>query len=362
MRILDKYILKELFGPFFWGVGAFSSIFIGTGTLFRIAQYITQYGASVTEVLKLFIYSLPGIVVVTFPMSMLLAALLAFGRLSSTSEITAMKSGGISFYRLAAPVIAAAFLVSIFAVAFHEFLVPAANAAYNYTVYYEIQKNERPKSQEYIVIKDISQGDIRRLTFARRYDETTGSMYGVTIQEFENDNLTRVENAERAVWQQDRWIMYNGVVHDLTTGGSVARTMHFDEQVMPLDKKPANISLEQKKPEEMTIKELKQQIKALRREYMNTSDYEVELQQRLSIPMASMVFALIGTPLGLSPHRSSSSIGFGLSIIVIFIYYSIMTFTTALGQGGAIPAVWAAWIPNIIALIAGGLLVRRAAR
>jgi len=96
MRILDLYILKELLGPFIFGVAAFSSIFIGGGTLFRIAQYVTQYGAGFDVVIKLFVYSLPEIVVLTFPMSMLLASLMSFGRLSSSSEIVAMKSGGLS--------------------------------------------------------------------------------------------------------------------------------------------------------------------------------------------------------------------------------------------------------------------------
>lgn len=112
----------------------------------------------------------------------------------------------------------------------------------------------------------------------------------------------------------------------------------------------------------MTIKELKQHIAVLQREYVKTSEYEVELHHRLSVPVASLVFALIGTPMGLSPHRSSSSIGLGLSIIIIFIYYIFMAIGTALGQGGAIPAVWAAWFPNIIGLVAGAFLIRRAAK
>lgn len=362
MRILDKYIIKELLGPFIFGICAFSSVFIGTSTLFRIAQYITKYGASLFTVTKLFIYSLPSIIVLTFPMSMLLASLLTFGRLSGSSEITAMKSGGISFYRLAAPVFAVAFFVSIFAVAFNEFVVPQSNAAYNYIVRYEIEKNTAPKSQEHIVIKDVKDGELERLTYARKYDESTATMNAVTIEEFDNGNLVRVENAEKAVWQTNRWIMYNGIIHDLSAEGHLERTLRFEQQIMPVDKNPTAISREQKKPEEMTIKELKQQIAIFKREYVKSSLYEVELYQRLSIPMASFVFALIGTPLGLQPHRSSSSIGLGISIIIIFIYYTIMTITTALGQGGALPAVLAAWIPDMIGIIAGFFLIRKASQ
>ncbi|AIF53751.1 LptF/LptG family permease [Pelosinus sp. UFO1] len=362
MRILDKYIIKELLGPFIFGIASFSSVFIGTSTMLRIAQYVTQYGASLNSVVKLFVYSLPSIIVLTFPMSMLLAALLAFGRLSGSSEITAMRSGGISFYRLATPVFIVAFFVSIFAVFFAEMVVPQSNAAYNYVVRYEIQKNTAPKSQEHIIIKDVKGDILERLTYARKYEEETNTMYAIAIQEFDNGQLARVENAEKAMWQDNHWTMYNGIIHDLTTEGNLERTMHFAQQVMPMDKAPSAISREQKKPEEMTIKELKQHIKILEQEFVDSKKYEMELQQRLAIPVASFVFALIGTPLGLQPNRSSSSIGLGISIIIIFVYYTIMTIFTALGQGGALPVVLAAWIPNIIGIIAGALLVRKASR
>ncbi len=363
MRILDKYIIKELLGPFVFGIAAFCSVFIGTGTLFRIAQYVTKYGASMFTVTKLFLYSLPGIVVLTFPMSMLLASLLSFGRLSGSSEITAMRSGGISFYRLATPVFFVAFGVSIFAVAFNESVVPPANEEYNHIVRYEIEKNTAPKAQEHIVIKDIKDNAIQRLTYAQRYDPQINSMIGLTIEDFDNNgNLVRVENAETAVWQKDRWIMHNGTIHDLSQTGSNSRVLQFNEQVLPLDRDPNALTRDQKKPEEMTIKELKQEISLLKSEYISTANYEVELQQRLSIPFASFVFALIGTPLGLQPHRSSSSIGLGLSIIIIFVYYTIMTVTTALGNGGAIPPVLAAWIPNFIGMIVGVYLVRKSSK
>lgn len=362
MRILDKYIVKELLGPFIFGICAFSSVFIGTSTLFKIAQYVTKYGASITSVVKLFFYSLPNIIVLTFPMSMLLASLLAFGRLSGSSEITAMRSGGISFYRLTAPVLIVAFFVSIFAVAFNEVVVPRANAAYNSVVRNEVERNTAPKSQEHIIIKDVKEGNLERLTYARKYEEDTNTMQAVSIQEFENGAIVRVEHAEKAEWKTDHWVMYNGIIHDLSAEGNLQRTMKFEQQVMPIDKTPTAITREQKQASEMTIKELKQHIKVLKSEYVKSSTFEIELQQRVSIPMASFVFALIGAPLGLQPQRSSSSIGLGLSIIIIFIYYTIMTITTALGQGGALPVVVAAWIPNLVGIIAGTYLIRKAAR
>lgn len=361
MRILDKYILKELMGPFVFGVCAFSSVFIGTSTLFRIAQYVTKYGAGIWSVTKLFFFSLPSIIVLTFPMSMLLASLLSFGRLSGSSEITAMKSSGVSFPRLAMPVFIVAFVVSLFTVVFNEKVVPASNHAYNQVVRIEIERNTKPPAQDHVVIKDVG-GEASKLTYARRFEEASGIMYAVTLQEFQGDKLVRVENAERAIWDQGRWIMQNGIIHDLDENGMFTRYLRFEQQEMPIRKAPGEISLEQKKPEEMSIVELKQHIAALKREFVKTSLYEVELHQRVAIPMACLVFALIGTPLGLAPHRSSSSIGLGISIVVIFIYYTILTIMTALGQGGAIPAVLSAWTPNLVGILAGSYLIHRASR
>ena len=362
MRILDRYILKELLGPFVFGICVFASILVGTGPLFRIAQYISQYGASLWTCVKLLTFSLPGIIALTFPMAMLLASLMSFGRLSSSSEIVAMKCGGLSFYRLATPVFLVAFGVSIFSMAFNEILVPRANAAYSYIVHYEIMKNTRPKSQEHIVIKDIASGKLERLTYARRFDEDLSLMMGVTVQEYEKDKLVRIENAEKALWKDGGWTMQNGIIYDMTEDGKVERTMRFVEQAMPVEKAPETIARDQKRPEEMTIKELKQHISILKREQVRTGFFEVELHQRVAVPFACFIFSLIGVPLGIQRQRSSSSIGLGISVIVIFAYYAIMSMTMALGQGGTLPALVAVWIPNLLGLAAGVYLVHRASK
>lgn len=362
MRILDKYIIKEVSMSFLFGIFAFSSVFVGSGTLYRIAEYITNYGATTSMVVRLFIYSLPDIIVLTFPMSMLLATLLSFGRLSGSSEITAMKSGGISFYRIAFPVFTIALLVSIFAVAFSEFVVPKANEAYSNLVRYEIQGNVAPKSQEHIILKEIKDGNIERLTYARKYDAETNAMYGVSVQEFENDVLMRVQNASKAEWDKDHWTMYNGLMHDLSGDGAVKRTLKFSQQILPIKHSPKQILQEQKKPKEMTMRELRQQVRVMKSQYVDTAKLETELYQRWTIPLASLIFALIGTPLGLQPNRKSSSIGFGISIIIIFIYYCFMTISSAIAQGGVLPPVVAVWIPNMIGLIVGGVLIRKAAK
>lgn len=359
MRILDKYILKELSGIFLFGMAAFSSIFIGSSVMFRIAQYMSQYGTPLGTVAKLFVFSLPEIVNYTFPMSMLLAALLAVGRLSGNSELTAMKSGGISIYRIAAPIFIAAFAISIFSVVFAEKVVPISKAAYRYVLHYDVLQNTKPRSQEHVVIKSVSGGNIERLTYARSFNEGDGEMRGITIEDFEQGKLARIQNAEKAIWKNNAWYLQNGHVFTIGAGEGVQQTMEFKEQIIPLSETPRAISQEQKERDEMTISELRSYMKVLERRQQPIDKYLMEMYQRVTIPMACFVFAVIGVPLGMQPQRASSSIGLGISIIIIFIYYTIMTITTALGQGGVIPPLLAAWIPNICCLGAGIWLMKQ---
>ena len=362
IRLLDKYIFREVCTTFLFGICAFSAVFIGSGTLYRIAQYVTEYGASFSAVVKMFIFSLPAIAIYTFPMSMLLAALLTVGRMSSASEITAMKSCGIGFGRIAAPAILLGFLVSVGAILFNEHIVPRANTAYRNVIYYEIEGNSGMKSQEHLIIKEIEDGAIQRLVYARSYDAEQQRLTGVSLQVFGADGkVTYVENAEYAEWTGSEWIMHKGDVYEIADE-HLERRMRFETQVLPIQKDPRQIISEQKKPEEMTMRELREQIALMQTQYVNTSKLETELYQRVSIPMASLIFTLIGVPLGLQPTRNSSSAGFAMSVIIIFIYYALMTMGNAFARGEVLPAMLAVWLPNIVGVIAGAVLLKRASQ
>ena len=362
MRILDKYIVKELAGPFIFGICAFSSIFIGTDVLFKMARFMTEQGAAFSTVAKLFVYRLPSIIVLTFPMSMLLASLLTFSRLSGNSEIVAMKTGGVSFSRLITPVIIVSLCVSILAMVFNELVVPAANLAYTDTVREEIQKDGSPgKTQDNLLVREGG-AQTERITFARRLNGETKTMQGIDIQEFDEGRLARIISAEQAAWDGKNWELSNGIIYEIDENGNLEHTLRFQKQSSNIRKNPTEVSKEQKKPEEMTIEELKLRIKVLDRENEPTNDLKVKLHERITFPLASLIFTLIGAPLGLQSHRASSSIGLGQSIIIIFVYYAIMMISDALGANGTIPPALGAWTPNIIMILCGFFLIHRASR
>lgn len=358
VRLLDRYVLKELLYPFIFGVAAFSSIFVAATMLFKITQYMTKYGAPGETVARLFMYNLPEVVNYTFPMSMLLAALMAFGKLSGSSEITAMKAGGISYYRIVAPVLAVGFVVSMFSVVWAEKVVPAAKVEASRILDYEIKNNTRPTSQEHILIKNIS-GDNQRITYAGKFDEAQGKMTDITIQELHKGKISRIQTAKEGYWEKGAWRIVDGNVYLLDEQEGVQSSAKFQEQIIPLTFTPRQIAWEQKEPEEMTIRELREYISILERQGKPTARQWCEIYMRVSIPLASFFFAMIGAALGTQKQRTSSSIGLGISIIVIFIYYAVMTFTTGLGKGGVMNPLLACTAPNILCLLIGGYLMKK---
>lgn len=358
MRLLDKYTLKEFLGPFLFGVAAFTAIFLGADTLLKIASYVTKYGASPVSALKIFILALPRIVVYTFPMAVLLGALMCFSRLSGSSELIVMRSSGQSFLRLATPVFILSLFISLCAVAFNEYVVPWTNREYEYVLNTEIKKNFNPGVTDHVVVRDVQNGKIVHLLYARRYNPATKELENITVQEFQNEEVTRVENAPKAIWKNGVWIMNDGIIYDLT-GDGVDRMMHFDRQEIPYAQAPEDIPKEKKNYDEMTIRELLLTKKAYAAAHADTTPIMMEVHRRFSLPMASFVFAIVGAPLGVQKQRSSSSIGFGLSVVIIFLYYAIMTFLEALGKGHVMPATLAVWLPNLIALFTGCWLIHR---
>lgn len=358
LRLLDRYVLKELLYPFIFGIAAFSSIFIASTMLFKITQYMTRYGASLETVARLFMYNLPEIINYTFPMSMLLAALMAFGKLSGSSEITAMKAGGVSYHRIVAPVLVVGFIVSMFSMVWAEKAVPVSKAEAARILNEEIRHNSRPTTQDHVVIKTIS-GDTQRVTYANKFDEKQGKMTDITIEEFNKGKISRIQTAKEGFWENGTWRIVNGNVFALDDEDGVQSTAKFTEQIIPLNFSPKQISWEQKDPEEMTIRELREYISILEEQNSSTARQWCEIFMRINIPLASFFFAMIGACLGTQKQRTSSSIGLGISIIVIFIYYAVMTFTTGLGKGDVMPPLLACSIPNIMCLGVGIYLMRR---
>ena len=361
LKILDRYIIKELIDPFLFGLLSFSLILSASMVLFELTRAVVLQGMPLLLALKLFLFRLPSVVVYIFPMATLLAALLGFSRLSKDSEIIAFKASGISIFRIMIPVIFLGFFISFVTLSFYEIVVPEANkAAKNLLI--EFSTKRAPRIEENIFVPEMEGGVLKRVFYARRLKGDV--MEGVIVSEFQNGKLNQIINANSAQWlsDQNQWIFRKRTIYLLSEAGEYKHLIKFDEQKVAIKYSPAELSTGDKSSDDMNIRELRQFINLKEKMGVKVVDYNIQLNMKMSIPFACLVFALLGAPLGISPRRVSSSIGLGLSIIVIFIYYILMFTSMAFGELEWISPGLAAWLPNIITGGIGFYFINRAAQ
>ncbi|NJK34058.1 MAG: YjgP/YjgQ family permease [Oscillatoriales cyanobacterium SM2_2_1] len=367
---MDRYLGTQMAPPFLFGVGAFSSIILAIGSLFELVRLVTDSGLSVWVALQIFLLQIPGFMVYSFPMSVLLATMLSFSRLSADGELTALRSCGVSVVRLLIPVILLSFLVSMLTFAFNEAIVPAANWQARSLLRISLNQDAPQFKDRDIIYQqygDIVQEDnstaqgLVRSFYARRFNGQR--MEGVTVIDFSQGRVQQILVADSAIWlpQENVWQFRLGTTYLVSPDGNYRSILRFEQQNLQLPRSPLDLAQETRGTEEMNISELSRYI-ALVQQTGNTKEVtrlEVRLQQKYALPFICMVFALIGSPLGMRPQRSSTAVGFGVSVLIIFGYYLLLFISGALGQVGAVPAVAAAWIPNAICAGIGLFLLSR---
>ena len=358
-KLVDRYILKELLDPFLFGLLAFSLIMSASMIMFELVRAVVIQGMPLLIALKIFIFRLPGVVVYIFPMASLLAALLAFARLSKDSEITAFQANGISLQRLIYPVILFGFMISVVNLLFYEVVVPESNRAAK-SMLVESALEKAPRIEENVFVPEFSGGSLKRVFYARKLENQV--MYGVIVQEFSEGVLSQIVNAKQAFWQRDSqsWLFKDGIIYLLSEEGEYKHLIRFEEQQVAIKYSPSDLFRDERKPEEMNIAELRNYIALHEKMGEKTTDLKIQLNMKIAIPFASLVFVMLGAPLGLSPRRASSSIGLGLSIIVIFVYYVLMFVSMALGELELISPALSAWFPNLVTAMISYYFLRKA--
>ena len=359
MKILDRYMIAALGGPFLFGLAAFTLLFVA-GELLNIARLVSQEHASLIAAAKYFFYSLPGTLVLTFPMSMLLAVLLATSRLSGDSEITAMRAGGVSLYRIAAPILAVGIAASLIGLGFQELVVPTANARAAQILQNEIQSGGTSILTNQIVNTFLPNGD-RQLTMAQGFDPKKDELQDTTIEVFRGPKPLSLLYAPRGAYHADTWKFYDATEYVLDP---CCERIDNPELSIDIGADPSQLVEQHIAPEDMSRAE----ISRLLRSGIKTTDTAryarllVTYHSKLARPWASLVFALLAIPLGIRPQRSSSGAGFGISIAIVFAFYVVTTICLAVGQSYPATSLVMAWLPNTAFLLAGLRMLDRAAR
>jgi lipopolysaccharide export system permease protein len=358
VRILDRYILGEIVTPFFLSIAALTLVLF-LQKIFRLAELVAAKGATFWSTSAILGYVLPGFLVLTIPMSFLVATLTAFTRMGTDSEITAMKASRISLYNMLRPVM-------LFAVA--AFLVTAAMS-----VVIAPESNHALKVHLFNLVKSRALIGVEPGVFSSTFNgmviyvdkmETVDDMEGIFLSDDRTAKEPYAIVARRGKLLADpaslnvTLAMQQGSIHALPRDDQNYSTMSFDAGNLYLDISNALI---QNGPggreyDEIGSGELYREFKRTRSSGKPTTEIESELHKRLSLPFACLLFGLIGAPLGMRRTRSGKSGGIVIALLVFLVYYVLLASGTNLSSTGKLAPLVAYWLPNVL-LTAGAIVL-----
>jgi len=352
LRILDRYIISEVLSFVALTASALTIMLI-VRTLFELTDMLINERVAWPYIIKLLIYRLPAFLVLTFPMSLLASSELAIGRLSTDGEITAMRAGGVSFRRIIIPFLIAALFVSILSFVINDYIVPETNYLSQNIIHEIVQK----KGPSYISRNVFFRDAKNRYIYVNQFDEKNMIMRDIIVYEFNGEGSLRTITAKEGMWVADTWKLENGTIYNNHESEEGVYGISFATLDIILKEDLQNIFKNRRTPQEMSSKELRQQIDILQQAGADTKSFEVDLYMKYSVPFSGLIFVLLGVPLGLRVKRGSKVTGIIISIVLVFIYYISVSTIRSFGRGGVIIPVLAAWLPNIIFAILGTILI-----
>lgn len=364
MSILDRYIVREMVVPFLLGLGIFTTILLIVRIL-KLVELVVNRGVPLGQMVRIFSYILPAFLEVTVPMALLLAILVAFGRLSSDSEIIAMRAAGISLYRLLIPVAVFAGVVALLTAWLSITARPWGNSHLR-TGLYEIVKTRASAGIKPKVFND----EFRNLViYVDRIQPGSDVLGGILVAD------TRDASLHNTIYAESGRIITNERRHTLTLrleNGGIYSTGSDDgyqdtrfttyDITLDLNAALAQLRDREKDVSELTLPELREGIVVKAAAGDPAYAERVELHRKLAIPFACLVFAALGVPLGIQPTRAVHSRGFSLSLGLIFLYYLLLTFGQNLGERGTLPPAVAVWLPNAVLTMVAVVMLLRAAQ
>ncbi|HVN67846.1 MAG TPA: LptF/LptG family permease, partial [Candidatus Sulfotelmatobacter sp.] len=239
MKILDRYLVREMIGPVFVGVMGFIMV-LTVDLLFTMADLIINKGVPLGAMLKLLVYKLPSLMVLTFPVSTLFGTSMALGRLSQDNELIALRTSGIRLLRIARPILIVGLLISALAFFTNEKVVPHANMVADNIIRQIIYKQPLPDVKENVFFKDAR----NRYYHARRVNMKTRTMDDVIVYELTDERFPRLILAESATFAGKIWQLKNGVIHKYDDKGFLNYEAAFQEMKLNIADDVLNFSEE----------------------------------------------------------------------------------------------------------------------
>jgi lipopolysaccharide export system permease protein len=307
-------------------------------------------------------------------MAMLLSTLLAYGSLNDNSEIKALKSIGISVYRIILPGLILSIVMSYMTFIFNNNIVPNTNKNAEIILANSLGRSFANEQGEDIIFSkkgeildpysSYKKNGVTHLFYAWKFID--GQMLDVTVIDFSKLGFTQMLKAKKGIWNSDKnnWEFFEGDILTLSPDGSNTRTK-FLSFLYPLGTELTNIAQLPKDSNDMNLGEANTAMKL----YQSSGNIKearrmkVRIQEKFTLPIACSVFALIGCSFGVMQKSGGGrSQSFGLSIILILIYYILSFSFSSLGVKGIINPFFAAWSPVFLSMLGGGFLLKQAGK
>lgn len=348
MGKIDRYILKSIMLPAFFGVSLFTFIFL-IDVLVEMMEKIIVKNVSPLVVLEMVSYYLPPIVVNTIPMGLFLGVMMSYSTLSNNSEIVAMESIGMGLKRFIMPAFLFGLITTIFIFFVEEKVVPNS-----YTKLMALMQKiavTKPAVQinEKVFVEGIGDYNI----YINKIDNEKGRAENIIAFKKDDGKIyPQIVIARRAIWKKDSMVLEDANFYNYNNQGEKELNGSFERQVIPIASLFGNISDQQEKDKSMMgISEIREEIKKREKNNLNTLKYEIEYYQMLAVPLSAVILATLGVMLSVSHSRSGKGVSFGISLVVIFLYIMGVNLCRMLSNKEVLPPSIAMWIPDMVLLL-----------
>jgi lipopolysaccharide export system permease protein len=348
LKLVDRYIANEFWQPLLFGIGIVTGVWFGADQLKTIFNLVMRSGVPLHMALTILGLHLPEVIVMTIPIGVLLGTLLVFNRLSGDSEIIALRTTGTSFYRIMVAPLMFGVMTSLVSAGLNECIVPVANRTSKKLEFLAMYKAELPSGQANFTYMDRDADlTLKRIFYVGYYNGQ--KLANVIILDFTRDKIVQIISATSGTFASGQWTLDHGRTYAIDGNSDIAHVMQFHTLVIP-GMNNIQKALESGKvvPKEMNMFELGDYLETLKKNNAVTNDLLVHYYQKFSQPLACLIVALAGAPLGLMARRSRSNIGLIYSAVFVFLYYVLQSSSGALGEAGRIAPLVAAWLPNTV--------------
>ena len=351
MPVIDRYLLKQVILVFIMGVFVFSTIIFASDTFITLIKQISQFGIPFKVALIMILLNLPAVIVLSIPMGVLLSTVMVLNKLSLSSEITVMRACGIGLNRIAKPIFTFAVVMALATFVINESIAPIMAKESKDLALWALGQKNVPEGRQNFVFKEL--GDnwyLKRLFYVGYCHKKT--LYNVTVLDNSKPGTVQVLQAREGGTSPEGWLFKKGAIYTIGNDGDVLNTTLFDTSTVKFG---LDLSKELNKnlASEMSFIKLTKYIASGRAADEDKNALKVQLFDKLALPMATLVFVLIGVPLAITPPRVRYNRGFLFSILIIFAFYVLRALSISFGSAGTIPPFIAAWLPDIILAILG---------